>query len=317
MKVGIVHTAYLQKGGEDVVVDQEYQLLKKNGVNVDLLQFKNATGKLQQLFQFMIAFYNPFSSRRISQWIDETKPDVIHIHNWHYSASPSIIRTAKKRGIPVVHTLHNFRLLCPSGTLLHKNKLSFEYLNRSFPWKAVRSRVYHDSYFQTFWLAFTVWANKQAGTWNMVDKYIVLTDHAKRVYQSSSIVAKHKIAIKSNFMADVCDSQRDRQPHFLYTGRLSEEKGLELLLEAFARTGWKLKIVGDGPLKNLVEQYSEKYNNIVYLGFKDKEFIIKELKTCTALFSPLSGTKETHSQLLKHSPVELRSLLREWVQCKP
>lgn len=282
MKVGIVHNAYLCKGGEDVMVEQEYQLLKKNKVAAEIFYFKNASGKWQQIIQFLMAAYNPFSARLISRWIDAVRPDVIHIHNWHYAASPSVIRAAKKKGIPVVHTLHNFRLLCPSGTLLHKNKLSFEYLSGTFPWKAVLSKSYRNSYLQTFWLAFVIWINKQFGTWKSIDRFVVLTDHAKGIFKSSKFMNEEKIFVKPNFIADVPAAEEERTPIFLFTGRLSEEKGLNILLEAFANSGHRLKIIGEGPLKSLVEGYVEKYPNIAYLGFKDKSSIINELRTSTA-----------------------------------
>ncbi len=288
MKVGIVHNSYLQKGGEDVMVEQEYQLLKKNKVSVEILYYKNAAGKLKQFAEFLMAFYNPFSYGRISRWIDKVKPDVIHLHNWHYSASPSVIRAAKKKGIPVVHTLHNFRLLCPSGTLLHQNKISKEYLSHSFPWQAVRNRAYRNSLLQTFWLALTIRINKWIGTWQYIDKYIVLTNHAKNIFQKSDIVKKDKIAVKPNFIADIKADDGERQPYFLFTGRLSEEKGLDVLLHAFAKSGHPLKIIGDGPMRGMVEEFTEKYSNIGYLGFKDKRTIVTELKACTAfIFSSI------------------------------
>ena len=282
MKVGIVHNAYLLKGGEDVMVQQEYELLKRNKVSVEILYFKNASGKLLQLAEFLTAFYNPFSSASVSRWIDRTQPDIIHLHNWHYCASPAVIRAAKKKGVPVVHTLHNFRLLCPSGTLLHNNKISSDYLTNSFPWQAVQARAYRHSYLQTFWLAFVIWINKLAGTWQLVDKYIVLTEHAKTIFQSSDIVKKEKITVKPNFIWDITVDDEGRQSHFLFTGRLSKEKGLDVLLRAFAHSGHILKMIGDGPLRSLVEEYAKKYDNIIYLGFKDKNAIVKELKKCTA-----------------------------------
>ena len=283
MKVGIVHNSYLLRGGEDVMVEQEYQLLKKNQVAVEILYFKNASSKWQQVVQFLFAFYNPFSSQTISRWIDDVQPDVIHLHNWHYGASPSVIRAAKKKGIPVVHTLHNFRLLCPSGTLLNNNVISSAYLSSRFPWQAVRQRAYRNSYLQTFWLAFTVWINKVAGTWRSIDKYIVLTEHARHIFQSSSIVGKENITVKPNFISDIPAVTIDRQNHFLYTGRLSEEKGILIMLTAFAHSGHSIKIIGDGPLRELVEAYAEKYANIIYLGFKNKETIVEELRICSAM----------------------------------
>ena len=283
MKVGIVHNLYLLKGGEDVMVEQECQLLKKNKVAAEVLYFKNASSIGKQVVQFLLAFYNPFSYRLVSRWIDEIQPDLIHLHNWHYAASPAVVRAAKKKGIPVVHTLHNFRLLCPSGTLLHNNVISYSYLSNGFPWQAVQHRVYRNSYLQTFWLAFTVWMNKINGTWKSIDKYIVLTQHAEQVFQSSDIISKDKIAVKPNFISDIPAENGERQSHFLYTGRLSEEKGIEVVLHAFAHSGYQIKIVGDGPLRGIVEAYAEKYSNIIYLGFSDKDSILKELKACTAL----------------------------------
>src|SRR3954462_5664492 len=150
MKVGIVHTEYLEKGGEDFVVEQEYALLKRNNIPVSILYFKNATGKMAQVKGFLSSAFNLGSYRAVNKWITNEQPDLIHIHNWHYQASPSIFRAAKNKGVPVVHTLHNFRLLCPSGTLLHNNQLFLKSVNASFPWSAVKHRVYRNSYIQTF-----------------------------------------------------------------------------------------------------------------------------------------------------------------------
>ncbi|MDQ2751614.1 MAG: glycosyltransferase, partial [Bacteroidota bacterium] len=229
----------------------------------------------------MTAFYNPFSYRRINRWLNIVKPDVVHIHNWHYSASPAIIRAVKKRGIPVVHTLHNFRLLCPSGTMLHNNVISSDYLRNRFPWQSVRNRAYRNSYLQTFWLASVIWFHKTIGTWKSVDKFIALTEHAKSIFQSSDIFTKEKIVVKPNFIANIPSEECERQSHFLFTGRLSVEKGLDVLLTAFANSGHTLKIIGDGPLRGLVENYVSNHKNIIYLGFKNKNEIINELKVCT------------------------------------
>ncbi len=284
MKVGIVHTSYLQKGGEDVMVEQEYQLLKGHQLPVSILYFKNATGRISQLTGFFSGIYNTGSSKVINNWITAEKPDVIHIHNWHYGASPSVIRAAKRRGIPVVHTLHNYRLLCPSGTLLSNNKLFLQSMYAAFPWAAVFKKVYRNSYLQTFWLAFTIWSHKVAGTWRSIDKYIVLTENAKSIFTRSNIhFTANQLVVKPNFIADIQAETRTRQQHFLFVGRLSEEKGIRTLLDAFAGAAYNLSIIGDGPLCDLVLSYGAKYANIKYLGFQDKAVILEELRNCTAL----------------------------------
>ncbi len=289
MKVGIVHTVYLQKGGEDVMVEQEYDLLKRNHIPVSILYFKNATGKMAQLKNFLSSAFNVGSYRIANKWITSEKPDVIHIHNWHYQASPSIFRAAKNNGIPVVHTLHNFRLLCPSGTLVHNNKLFLESLNAAFPWRAVKSRVYRNSYLQTFLLAFTVWLHRVSGTWSHIAKYIVLTDNARDIFKASKFHFKDaQLAVKPNFIQYIpsVESEQPRENHFLFVGRLSEEKGICTLLDAFANSKHQLAIIGTGPLQHLVNEYADKHKNIKYLGFQNQEFILNELKKSTAFIFP-------------------------------
>ena len=289
MKVGILHNAYLQRGGEDVVVEQEYELLRSHNIPVCILYFKNASGRVAQLKNYLSSFYNMGSYRLVSKWISSEKPDIIHVHNWHYQASPSIFRAARNKGVPVVHTLHNFRLLCPSATLLHDNKLFLTSLHSSFPWAAVVNRVYRDSYFLTFLLAFTIWLHRISGTWSHINKFIVLTENAKQVFKSSNFGFTDKqIAVKPNFIPYLpVDVQKEpRGNHFLFVGRLSEEKGVDILLEAFAQSKHRLAIIGTGPLLKVVKRYAKQHSNITYLGFQNKAFIINELKKCTASIFP-------------------------------
>src|SRR5690606_36847685 len=121
-----------------------------------------------------------------------------------YAAGPLAIRIAKRMGIPVVMTLHNYRLLCPSATLFHNGKVFTESVRASFPWKAVRLGVHSHSMVKTGWLAPTNWLHRRAGTWRMVDRYITLTDFAKQLITGSSLgVAAENFVIKPNFTVDV------------------------------------------------------------------------------------------------------------------
>jgi glycosyltransferase involved in cell wall biosynthesis len=217
--------------------------------------------------------------------INVFQPDVVHVHNWHFAASPSIIYAARKKKIPVVYTLHNYRLLCPSGILFHQGKLFLDSLQQNFPWKAVKRKVYRNSALQTFWLAFVVWFHHRIKTWNKVDKYIALTSFGKDLFVASkSTVFLQKIIVKPNFTFNRKSSEIKRQSDsFLFIGRLSEEKGIDCLLNAFQSTGLKLKIGGNGPLINSVKDISMKYPNIQYLGNLEKEQVQQYMQECTAL----------------------------------
>jgi glycosyltransferase involved in cell wall biosynthesis len=288
MKILIIHTAYRFRGGEDSVVESEKKLLQENGHDVYALIFENPANPLKALVLFFIELFNPVSYFKIIKAIKKFHPDVIHIHNWHYAASPAVFRAARRKRVPVVYTLHNYRLLCPSGILFHKGNLFLDSLRQSFPWKAVKKKVYRNSSFQTFWLAFVVRVHRKTGTWRRVDKYVALTSFGKDLFVASdSAVFAQKITVKPNFTYSKTAHEAKRQSDsFLFIGRLSEEKGICCLLDAVKCTGLELKIGGNGHLINIVENISEKYSSIQYLGNLEKAQVQQYMQECTALIFP-------------------------------
>ncbi|GHV47626.1 hypothetical protein FACS1894181_01450 [Bacteroidia bacterium] len=200
MKILLIHTTYRFKGGEDSVVESEKKLLQANSNEVFTLTFGNPASIIFASTMFLISIFNPFSYWKVTRAIKNFQPDVIHVHNWHFAASPSVFIAARIRKIPVVHTLHNYRLLCPSGILFHNGQLFLESLQQKFPWSAVKKRVYRNSVVQTFWLAFIVWFHKKIGTWNKIDRYIVLTPFSKELFTRSALhLSPEKLTIKPNF----------------------------------------------------------------------------------------------------------------------
>jgi glycosyltransferase involved in cell wall biosynthesis len=287
MRILLIHTYYALRGGEDFVFEEEASLLSKTN-EVETLAFYNKGGWLGAI-QFIFSVWNIFASNKVKKKINKFKPDVIHIHNWHYASGPLVIRTIKKLGIPLIVTLHNFRLLCPSAIFLHKGKIFTESLNKNFPWTAIKKRVYRNSYLQTFWLSFVVWTHKKLETWNKVDKYIVLTKFSKEMYCKSGInISKEKFIVKQNFaLKNTSDClTKHKVPEFLYIGRLSKEKGIDCLLEAFSKVNYIINIGGDGPLKDEVIRMSKSFSNIKYLGKLSKEKVIDNMQRIEILILP-------------------------------
>ncbi|HEY1871281.1 MAG TPA: hypothetical protein VGG71_09495, partial [Chitinophagaceae bacterium] len=182
--------------------------------------------------------------------IKEFKPDIVQIYNWHFATGPIIIRTAKKLNTKVTINVANYRLLCPSATLIYKGKL---YLNsikkKGFPWAAVKLKVYRNSYVLTFWNAFIVFFHYKLGTWKLVDKYIVPTSGVKNIFTNHHSyigIAADKIIVKPNFSTGSGGYSAKRGRHFLYVGRLSEEKGIQVMLDAFKDSPYELIIAGAG-----------------------------------------------------------------------
>ena len=286
LRVGIIHTYYQDKGGEDVVFEMESALIS-DICNVETLIFKNKNGAAG-LIQFVISIWNPFSTRKVKKFIHSFKPDVIHIHNLHFAAGPAVIRTIKRMGVPVVYTVHNYRLLCPSGTLLHNEQIFTQSVRASFPWVAVGKKVFRNSRILTFWLSLITYYHRRIGTWKMIDKYLVHTEFAKETHIDSSFdIPPQKYIVKPNFVMPVINNgfiKRDNV--FLFVGRLSEEKGIRFLLDTFSNSDYMLKIAGSGPLKKNVLDVCKYAKNIKYLGALKKDAVEKEMKSCAALIFP-------------------------------
>ncbi|MGV3706113.1 MAG: WecB/TagA/CpsF family glycosyltransferase [Arcticibacter sp.] len=286
MKILLIHTFYGQGGGEDQVFKNECELLSY-AADARQLCFNNGGKKIHVLLNFILGPFNVLSLAKFKAAIKTDRPDVIHIHNWHFAASPILIRAAKKLKIPVVVTLHNYRLLCPSATLFHNGKLFTESLKEHFPWKAISNKVYRDSWLQTFWLAGITYWHKRLKTWQSVDRYITLNEFSKQLFLKSDLHLKEsQIDVKANFVSDSGYNVKQRESYYLYVGRLSPEKGLPTLLAAFSNTSYKIRIVGDGPLRKNVEQAAKENENITYLGACSNESIRSLMKSANALIFP-------------------------------
>jgi glycosyltransferase involved in cell wall biosynthesis len=287
MRILLIHNKYQQKGGENVVFEAECELLEKNGHTVEKILFDNRQIKtgMDKFLAGVKSLYNYESADLVEAAILNFRPDVIHVHNLFPIASPAIFFVAQKYEVPIVATLHNYRLICPSATLFHDGKIYEKSIHHLFPLDAIYQGVYRNSRIQTASVVLMTAVHKILGTWkNKVDRYIVLTDFAKRKFLNSCLdVPADKMVVKPNFTVDPGAGNYPREDYFLFIGRLTEEKGINTVLECAKNSNVKIKIIGDGPLRAEVEKQAAIYPNIQYLGFQDKETIIDALKRCRAL----------------------------------
>jgi glycosyltransferase involved in cell wall biosynthesis len=281
LKVLLIHSYYQYRGGEDVVFERETSLLKDAGYDVAELRFNNI--KLSFL-KFLLLPFNPFSYFKVMKAIKRFAPDVVHIHNFFFAASPSILYAIRKCKKPCCVTVHNFRFFCPSCTLFHNHKLYSKGLKKGFPWEPIKDKVYRNSAMATFWVSFCYWLHTLLKTWNKIDALLFVNPYAHALMEQLNPLHYSGImTVKENFMDDCAEAMLQRNSSFLYIGRLSEEKGIDTLLAAFKGINKNITIIGDGPLKNKVEQFASENVNCNYIGFQQKERIIQELKQCEAL----------------------------------
>ncbi len=290
MKILLVHNLYKQAGGEDSVFRAERDLLRNQGHKVEELLYDNSVIRsfTDKLRSGLKALYNPTSAQDITGKIRDFQPDVMHVHNFLPLVSPSIFFAAKRGNVPVVLTLHNYRLICPSATLFYDGQIYEKSIHSFFPWDAIWKGVYRNSRIQTAVVASMTAIHSVLGTWrNKIDCYIMLSQFAKDKIQSSNLsIPAGKVMVKSNFTADCGEGKAKRHKYFLFIGRLTEEKGIRTVLAAANLNNFKVVIVGDGPLRGLVENSCSLNTNLFYAGFQSKEIVIKYLKECWALIFP-------------------------------
>lgn len=289
MKILFIHNKYRQHGGEDVAVELETSLLKERGHEVELLLFSNdeasANGALRSAIN---AVYNRAAVKKVRQAIQHFGPAIVHVHNWFFAASPSIFYAAKKEGVPVVMTIHNYRFVCANALLLRNEQPCELCVNKTWPLDGIRYKCYHNSTSQTAMVTAVTGIYKTMGTWQKkIDNYIVLTPFAKsRLVGSSFKADPHKLIIKPNFIPDPGEGNPVREDFFLFAGRVSIDKGVHILAKAFSQTNLKLVIAGEGPEKDVLQRQYANASNITFAGRQNRAALLDMMKRCKAVIFP-------------------------------
>jgi glycosyltransferase involved in cell wall biosynthesis len=285
MRILLVHDFYQIPGGEDSVVQEEFALLRNNGVDVELFSVSNnkIKGGLGALAAGLMLVYNPWSRRALAKKLATFAPDVVHVHNFFPLLSPSIFDACRKAGVPSVMTLHNFRMLCPSPLLYPEWAFNETSLTRSC-WWTIPKRAYRNSALATLSLATMIEFHKWNGTWTRkVDRFVALSNSAKETFTLGGLPAD-RIVVKPNCTARPSAGHSNRRDGALFVGRLDEQKGLKTLLEAWESVDYPLTIIGDGPLASLV--LKSKRDCIRYLGRQPRAAVMKEMQCARFLVLP-------------------------------
>lgn len=287
-----VYNAYLNRGGEDEVFEAEADLLERHGHLVTRMRVEvDELRQLSILKRAKLAAGTIWSvqyGRRFRELIPRLKPDLVHFHNTFPLISPSAYVACQELGVPVVQTLHNFRLLCPNALFFRDGHICEDCSGKTFAWPGILHACYHNSRSQTSVIAAMLAGHHLRGTWSRdVDVYVATSEFTRQKFIIGGL-PKDKILVKPNFLypdPGVGDHQGD---FALFVGRLDTNKGIETLLRT-----WELlddlpplHIVGDGPLAQVVEAAAHSNPNIQYLGRCPRESVLKSMAQARALIFP-------------------------------
>lgn len=289
-RILVVHNSYQHAGGEDAVFVAETALLRQRGR--DVVEYTEDNKRINGMSQVSVAAQSMWSTRtclRLLQILRSSQPHVAHFHNIFPLISPSAYSACRKVGVPVVQTLHNFRLLCPAATFFRDGRVCEDCMHRTPPWPGIVHACYRDSRGQTGVVAVMLAVHWWLKTWSgRVDVYIALTEFARKKFIQGGIPAE-KIVVKPNFVHPDPGMRESGGEYALFVGRLSPEKGVSTLLKAWrSLKDVPLNIAGEGPLCEKVHAFinREKLENVELLGQRSHEEIVALMKGARFLVFP-------------------------------
>lgn len=289
MRIIIANKFYYNRGGDCIASIALEKLLKEKGHEVAFFSMQhpeNFTSEWESYFPSNVdfqkgglnnklqavsrIFYSQEVKKRFTQLLETFKPDVVHLNNIHSQLSPYIGELAHKKGVKVVWTLHDYKLICPTYSCLYKGKPCESCIDKSLS-NVLTKKCMKNSFPASFlaYLEALVWNRNRLN--NNTD-YFIAPSHFLKQKMTEGGFPQEKIKIIPNFInRDLPKIHVEKKDYYCYIGRLSEEKGVETLLKAAEDLPYKLIVVGTGPLKNKL-----KYNNdhIIFVGIKEWDELV-------------------------------------------
>ena len=289
MKVLLCHNYYQWPGGEDQSFGDEARLLEANGHEV--VQFTRHNDAIKQLSLWNVSrrtLWNRQAYRELRALIRRERPAVMHCTNTFPLISPAACYAAQHEGVPVVHALRNYRLLCLNGFLLRDGKACEDCIGRGLAWPGVLHGCYRESRSASAVVAAMLGLHRAMKTWNTaIDAYFTLTKFARQKFIEGGLPAE-RIAVIPNFVHPDPGPGRGDGGYAVFVGRLAAEKGIHTLLAAWRelKVEVPLKILGDGPLAGIVGEAAWQDPSIQLLGHRPWEEVLEVIGRAVCLVMP-------------------------------
>lgn len=295
LTVLVVHNRYRsgQPSGEDQIVDQETSLLASAGHRVEMFDRRSDDiASMSRLERAAVPLQVPWNSTvraELLNHLHEVQPDIVHIHNTFPLLSPAVLAACADVNVPVVATLHNYLQVCPSGTLYRNGQLCTACAGR-LPLPAVQHRCYRGSRLATIPMAVNLVANRKRW-WSTVSRFFCISEAQRTLLVEAGMPAE-LLMVKHNFVPDSGNRRTVPGDHVLYLGRLTEAKGVRLLMAAWETLvvhggiGMPLTIAGSGPLQEEVARWAEGRESVRYVGLRSRSECDELTARAAAVLAP-------------------------------
>lgn len=289
MRIFVSHNYYQQPGGEDHSFADEVTMLESQGH--DVLSYTLHNDEIDEMSGWRVAtktLWNSQTFREVESQIADFRPDVMHCTNTFPLVSPAIYYAAARQGVPVVQSLRNFRMMCVNGLLMREGQICEKCLGTRTRWPSVVHGCYRNNRPASGVVASMLTGHRMLGTWQKkIDVYYALTQFARQKFIDDGLPAD-RMMVKPNFVLDDPGVGQGAGDYALYVGRLSPEKGIENLLEAWSLHDEPVRLVlaGDGDLAPLVQDAAAKDPRIEFLGWQPREQISELIADARCVIMP-------------------------------
>lgn len=297
MKILLINNIFYRKGGSEAVLFNTAELLTKAGNEVRFFSIENPLNcsteqkayfapLLSGVKRALAYFYNPYAAEILDRVLDEWHPDIAHIHLIWGGLSPSIIKILHKHSVPVVHTAHDYRMVCPAYTFRNgKGQICEKCKNHYF--HCILGKCSKGSLPQSIMMALEMrYRNLFHNPAAMLDGIIYVSQFSKRIHEShNNRLASVYNTVLYNFSKKLNGSESD--DFFLYSGRLSAEKGCRTMIKAFLdNPELKLVVAGFGPIEAELKELAKDSDNIIFRGHLNKDELFDLVEKCRFVVVP-------------------------------
>lgn len=290
MRILLVHNRYSNRAGEDAVFERESTLLGQHGHQVT--EYSDHNRRVAQMNRVHLALKATWSREAyqdLLSLIRESRPNIVHFHNTFPLISPSGYYACRSANVPVVQTLHNYRLLCPAATFFRNGGPCEDCMGKNPPWPGAIHGCYQGSRLATGAVGAMLFFHRVLRTWRKhVNVFIAPTEFARGKFTEGGI-PESKLIVKPNFVHPDPGIGQGKGSYVLFAGRLSQEKGVLTLLRALSLLeGVRLMIVGDGPLRGHVQALvgKSKPGSIEFLGRQSRTNLFRLMRAARFLVFP-------------------------------
>ena len=311
MKVLIVNNFYYGRGGDCTYLFSLKKLLEDKGHQVIVFSMhhpENYDSEFSRHFVSYISFpdelknftlsagfdvlsrtvFSLESKLKIDKLIEEEKPDIAHLQNIYHHITPSVLYSLRKNKIPIVWTLHDYNIICPNTSFLAHDSICEKCKTSKYYWPAL-VKCKKNSFSASTMAAIETTLHRVMNVNDLVDIFITPSQFLRKKMIEYGFQGDNIVCLNNFNEVELSNDSIDSAGYYIYLGRLSQEKGLRTLIDAALANTGKLKILGDGPLREELKSYvasRTKNNTIEFLGHLEHQEVIELVKKCSFVILP-------------------------------